>query len=102
MIKAILKGIMSLVSSIVGLILTPINLLINGIFPDMSTYISNFNTFIHSNVFTPLSWIASFIPTGVKSLLLVWLTFLITYYGIIWTYTGIIKIYNVIRKVKFW
>lgn len=102
MIKAILKGIMSLVSSIVGLILTPINALINGIFPDMSVYISNFNNFIHSNIFTPLSWVASFIPTGVKTLLLLWLSFLITYYTIIWTYTGIIKIYNVIRKVKFW
>lgn len=102
MIKALLKGILSMATSIVNLVLTPINSLVLALFPDMSLAITNFTNTINTYVGGSLAFVSQFIPPLTKSLLLFWLTFLIAYYGFIWSYTLIIKIYNVIQKIKFW
>lgn len=102
MIKALINGILNIVSWVVNLILTPINLLIANLFPDMNTAISNFNNVINNYVGNTLSWASNFIPPLTKNMVVLALTFMITYYGVIWTYTMTIKVFNIIRKIKFW
>lgn len=102
MIKALLKGILNMVSWVVNLVLTPINLLIDGLFPDMSNAISNFNNMVNTYIGGAVNWCTTLIPPLTKNMLIIGITFLITYYGVIWSYTLILKLYNVIQKIKFW
>lgn len=102
MIKAILNGIMSLVTKIIDIVLLPVNTLIQNIFPDMSNAISSFTTFINQYVGGSLAYFFSILPPITRSIIILWLSFLIVYYGVVWSYTAIIKIYNVIQKIKFW
>lgn len=102
MIKAIINGLMSLVTSILNIILLPINLLIENIFPDMSSAINTFSTFVNTYVGSTIGYFSSVLPPITRSVIGLWLTFLVVYYGVVWSYTAIIKIYNVIQKIKFW
>ena len=102
MAKAIMKVIMKLVSSVVDIVLIPINALIGGIFPDFSNAISNFTSFVTNYVGGTIGYFASILPPITRSIIGLWLTFLVVYYGVAWSYSLITKIYNVIQKIKFW
>lgn len=102
MIKAIINGIMKLVTSILNIVLLPVNTLIANIFPDMSSAINTFTTFITNYVGGSLAYFSSILPPITRNIIVIWLTFLITYYGVVWSYTLIMKIWNVIQKIKFW
>lgn len=102
MIKALLNGLLSIITSLLNIFLLPINALIENIFPDMASAISTFNTFVNTYVGGTLSYFFSMFPPIFRSLLALWFTFVISYYGIYYTYTGIIKIWSIIQKIKFW
>lgn len=102
MAKALMKVVMKLVSSVVDIVLLPINALISNIFPDFSEAISNFTSFVTNYVGGSIGYFASILPPITRSIVGLWLTFLVTYYGVSWSYSLIIKIYNVIHKIKFW
>lgn len=102
MINALLKGILSIITSILNIFLLPINALIENIFPDMSNAIGTFNTFINTYVGGTLSYFFSILPPIFRGILVIWFTFVIAYYSIYYTYIGILKIWNVIQKIKFW
>ena len=102
MIKKLLNGILNMASSVVGLVLTPINALVENLFPNMANAISTFNTFVNTYVGGMLSYFFNLFPPIFRSLLVIWFTFVVSYYGIVYTYLGIKKIYEVIQKVKFW
>ena len=102
MAKALMSVIMKLVTSVLDIVLLPVNALIENIFPDMSTAIGHFNTFVNTYVGGSIGYFASILPPITRSIIGLWLTFLVVYYGIVWSYTAIVKIFNVIRKIKFW
>lgn len=102
MIKAIINGLMSLVSSILNIVLLPVNALIENIFPNMTNAINTFSNFVSTYIGGSLGYFASILPPISRSIIILWFTFLITYYGVVWSYTAIIKIWNVIQKIKFW
>lgn len=102
MIKALLNGILGLAKKLIVIVLTPINLLIANLFPDMASAITTFNNFVNQYIGGSLSYFFSLLPPTFKTLLVLWFTFVIAYYGFIYTYKGIIKIYEVIQKIKVW
>lgn len=102
MIKAIINGLMSLVTSILNIVLLPINSLIENIFPNMSSAISTFTNFVNTYIGGSLGYFSSILPPISRSIIVLWFTFLITYYSVVWSYTLIMKIWNVIQKIKFW
>lgn len=102
MIKALMKGIMKIVTSFIGIVLTPVNALISGIFPNFAGAISQFNSFVTNYVGGTIAYFSSILPPITRQVIALWLTFLIAYYTITWSYALIIKIYNVIQKIKFW
>lgn len=87
---------------IVNLFLTPINAIFNIIFPDLSGYISTFNTMVDTYLGTAIGFFSHMFPPTFLSLLVLWLTFVGAYYGIRFTYNTSIKIFNLIQKLKFW
>lgn len=102
MIKAILNGIMKLVTNIINIVLLPVNALISNIFPNFSSSINQFNSFVSNYVGGTISYFSSLLPPITRNVIAIWLSFLIVYYGVAWSYTLIVKIYNVIQKIKFW
>lgn len=102
MIKAIINGLLTLLSSVISLVLTPINALVENLFPSMSNAISTFNTFVTNYVGGTLAYFFLLLPPTFRGLLVIWFTFVIAYYGVIYTYLGIKKLWQVIQKIKFW
>lgn len=102
LIKALLNGILNVITSLLNIFLLPINVLIENIFPDMSSAISTFNNFINNYVGGTLSYFFSILPPIFRGLLVLWFTFVISYYSVYYSYLAIIKIWNIIQKIKFW
>lgn len=102
MINAILNGILKVITTLLNVFLLPINLLVDSLFPDMTEAISHFNNFVTTYLGSPLSYFFNLLPPIFKSIVLLWLTFLVSYYTIYYSYLGIIKIWSVIQKIKFW
>lgn len=79
MINAILKGIFKLVISLVSLLLSPIDSLINSAFPSIAqgiTYINNFLDYIGSLIPYILSWFH--LPNYFITLVVGYMTFKLT------------------------
>lgn len=102
MIKAILNGILKMVTSAINLVLTPVNALFANIFPNMSSAISTFNTFVTRYLGGTLSYFFSLFPPIFRNLLVIWFGFVVAYYGIYFTFVAVLKIWNIIQKIKFW
>lgn len=102
MIKFLINGILNLVTLVLNIILLPINSLIANLFPDMTTSINQFTSFLSGYVGGSLSYFFSIMPPITRSIILLWLTFLIVYYGVVWSYSLIVKLWNVIQRIKFW
>ena len=49
MIKSLLTGILKIIVKVLNIVLLPINLLIENIFPDMTTSIQAFNNFVNTS-----------------------------------------------------
>lgn len=102
MIKAIINGILNILIKVIDIILTPLNLLFDNLFPSASTLISNFTTFVNNYISGGLVYFFEMIPPITRSLLVIWITFVISYYGVYYAYVGIKKIFDIIQKVKLW
>lgn len=102
MIKAIFNGLMTLVQNILNVVFLPINLIFASIFPDFSTQVSNFNNSFGNMLNRFGGYIGGMIPPATKTIIILWLTFLIAYYGIIWTYWLAVRTWSIIKKIKFW
>lgn len=101
MIKAILNGILNMISSLITLFLSPVNALLNGLFPNFGVVITAFNN-ITSYINSYISYFLYLIPPTTKTILIMFLTLYISYMGIRLTYVGITKIFGIIQRIKFW
>ena len=102
MIKVLFNGLLNLLASVMNFVLTPINLLFANLFPDMTSAIATFNNFVSSYLGSGLAYFFSMFPPIFRNLLVLWFTFVVAYYGIIYTYIGFVKLWSVIQKIKFW
>ena len=101
MIKALLNGILNMISSLLSIFLTPVNALLNGLFPNLNSVYSTFNSIVNS-INSLIGYFIYLIPPTAKSLLSIFFTIYISYMGIRLTYVSITKIFGIIRKIKFW
>ena len=102
MIKAILNGLLSALTGVVSFLLTPVNALVENLFPDMANAIATFNNFVDTYLGSNLAYFFSMFPPIFKSLLVLFFAFCIVYYTVYFTYISLIKIFTIIQKVKFW
>lgn len=102
MAKAIFNVFFKVIQSVLNIILLPINALIVNLFPDFSSMITTFNTAIRTYIGPTIGYFSSLLPPTTKTLLIIYLTFLISYYTISYSAHAIIKIFKIIQKIKFW
>lgn len=102
MAKAIFSVFFKIIKGIANLILAPINLLVVNLFPDFSTLISAFNQGVNMYLGNGLAFFLNFLPPTCRSLISLWLLFLISYYSISLTIHGILKVYKLIKQIKIW
>lgn len=102
MIKALLNGILSMLTKVVDIVLTPINLLVANLFPDSAVIIGRFNNFVTFYFTDKIKYFFWMLPTMFRTFLSIYFTFVITYYTIYYSYVAIKKIFEVIQKVKLW
>lgn len=100
--KALFKVLLKLIKSIADIILAPINLLVVNLLPDLSSMISTFNSAVSRFLGTNLAFFAHLLPPYTKTLILIYLGFLITYYTIVVTAHAILKVINIIKAIKIW
>lgn len=100
--KALMKVIMKLVTSAINIVLLPVNLLLEPLFPQsLVNAITNFSNLLN-RIGSIIGYVGNFLPPIFKDLILLAMGITIVYYTISWSYTLIVKIYNVIQKIKFW
>lgn len=102
MINAIINGILKIITTLLNVFLLPVNLLIENLFPDMTQAIGHFNNFVTTYLGSSLSFFFNLLPPIFKGVMILWLTFLISYYTIYYSYLAIVKIFDIIQKIKFW
>lgn len=102
MAKAIFKVFFKIIVSLTNVILTPINLIIANLFPDLSLILTKFNIACNQYLGSGLTWFWSIIPSSCKSLIIIYLTILISYYTISITIHVILKVYTIIKNIKIW
>lgn len=102
MIKALINGLLKLLLMILNIVLLPINALIENVFPDMANAIQTFTNFLNNIIGNNMVFFFHLLPPIFRSLLVIWFTFVISYYTIYYTYLAILKIWTIIQKIKFW
>ena len=102
MAKILFNVVFTIIQTAVNFVMLPINAIADSLIPDVANIITKFNGLLDTYVGPMISWFANLLPPTAKSLILIYLTFLITYYTISYTVHGIVKVFTVIRKIKFW
>lgn len=102
MAQAIFNVFFTVIQTALNTILFPINALAETLLPDFSNMITTFDMLVNVYVGNTLSYFSSMLPPTTRSLLLIYLSFLITFYTVSFTTHGFIKIFTIIKRVKFW
>ena len=102
MAKALFNVLFNVIKTILNIGLAPINLLVVNLFPDFSNLISNFNSVVSTYIGGGIGYFSALLPPITKNIILLYLTFLISYYTITYSAHAIIKIFKIIQRIKFW
>lgn len=102
MAKAIFKVFFSIIVGLTNVILTPVNGLVRSLFPDLSQILARFNYAINEYLGGGLTWFWSIIPDNCKTIIVIYITILISYYTISITVHAILKVYTIIKNIKVW
>ena len=102
MAKAIFKVFFKIIVALTNVILTPINLLVANLFPDLSSIIARFTYACNTYLGSGLSWFYNIIPTNARNLVTIYITILISYYTISISVHAILKVYTIIKNIKIW
>lgn len=101
MFKAILSGLLKLITKLISLFLWPIDRVVETAFPTLSDAITTALNAINS-IFDNLVWPLSILPNSFHSILIVIFTLEVAYITlfinvIIWP-----RLFRLIQKIKFW
>lgn len=101
MIQTLFNGILNILTSIIQIIVLPINALITSTLPDLSSKITELTNGI-STLFTGATWGISVIPHTLLVTLLFIISVEIAKYSIFISTHVISLILNIIKRIKFW
>lgn len=100
--QALIEVFLGVATSLVSVILIPIDLIFSSLFPNLTSYINNFNNVLTTYV-TPISgYFISMLPPISRSLFFIYIDFLVLLGTALLTYRAIILVFKIINKIKFW
>lgn len=102
MFKALFDVFFGVIKGVVDIILTPVNLLVSNLVPDVSQMVGTFNSAVTTFFNSTLNYFFSMLPPNCRTFILLYLTFLIGYYTISFSVHSIVKVYKIIKNVKVW
>lgn len=105
MAKAIFKALLTLIANIVSVFMTPINAIVSAAFPDLTTNINTFKTYVGNLVYHCLNfynWFLNIFPTPIQNLINLYLSILVIKYTITISIHIIIKVITIIKQIKIW
>lgn len=101
MFQLLFKLILNLLATLLQIILAPLNVLISGALPDISSKIVEVTQTITSMVGN-ITWALGIIPVPVIAALLFIITLEIAKHSIYVLTHMLLKVWEVIQKIKFW
>lgn len=102
MAKAIFSVFFKIIKKIVEIFLTPINLLVANLFPNLTNIISTFNSAVSTLLGSTIGYFSSILPPITRTIILLWFSILISYYGVVFSIHLIMKVIEIIKKIKVW
>lgn len=99
--QAIFNVLFGVIVGLANIFLAPINAIVSTFIPDLSSAINSFTSGLNlvSSLFSYFSYL---VPPNTRALIVLYLTFLISYYTISFSVHAIIRIVEIIKKVKVW
>lgn len=102
MFKKLFIVLFKVIAKLISIILMPIDLLISGVFPDVSARVTQFTTIVNTYIGNSLAWFFNLLPPYTRGLVAFYLGFLISYYTITYSVHLILRVIALIKKVKIW
>ena len=102
MAKAIFNVFFKIIKKIVEIFLTPINLLVVNLFPNLSNIITTFNNAVSTLIGGTIGYFSSILPPITRTIILLWFSILISYYGVLFPIHVVMKVIEIIKKIKVW
>lgn len=102
MLNAIFTFLFNIITGLANIVLSPLNSLFVNFFPNFSEMINKLTITIHTYASVNFHWFSLLIPPTTKELIKIWLAFLIAYYTLSFTIHAIAKVFDIIRRIKFW
>ena len=93
--------LLTIIMTIIQLIMLPVNLLFNAVFPDFTAQINNITTAI-TQVISWLAWPIDILPAPVRAVLLFIFTLELVLLVVLRSTYLIGKAWAILQKVKFW
>lgn len=100
--KYFFDSLLNFLIAVANIFLTPINTIISNNFPNVSSLISTFTNAVNNYLGNGISYFFSILPPNTRTLVLLYITFLIAFYTISFLVHAVIKIIEIIKAVKIW
>lgn len=102
MFKVLFDVLFGVITGLVNLILAPINLLVDAFIPDLGLWITKFYNVLDNIIGGGFSFFTSLLPPTARTLLVIYLGFLVSFYTISISAHAILKLYTIIKRIKIW
>lgn len=99
LITKLFTFILTLISKIVLLLISPLTTLISSLLPDLTTFVAKI-TYLIDNLLYMLGWFFHLLPSGVKSVILLYLSLLLIFFTAYASYVIIEFTIYLITKIK--
>lgn len=100
--KALIEVLLQVATLLVSIICVPIDIILQGLFPDLELYLGKVTQVLESYVVPFSGYFVSILPPITRNLIGVYLIFVVGLGAALLTYHSIVLIVKLIGKIKFW
>lgn len=102
MFKALFNVLFSVITGLVNIVLAPINLLAATLLPDFTEMIATWYHVLNNIIGNGFTYFFSILPPHCRGVIVLYLTFLISFYTVSISAHAILKVYTIIKNMKIW
>lgn len=102
MFRIFINGLFILIKRLTNLFLFPINAIVYSVFPDFTSYVNNFTSWVNSYVGNGFGFFSYLLPPNARALITFYLGLLVILYTTTFTVHLLIKTITIIKNIKIW